>query len=429
LTVAELDDGVYPAAFASYLEGHANLPHEELFFSPRIAARVADSAGNPVPFVGYRVTSAGMVLASGETRSDGGFFFTPAAKEGSCRVELTARGASRVETVGLSPGNALALTLDGARPPASPQECDTVFVIDTTISMAAQLPAIKAAIMRAVNELAGTVDTGSRRKPISLRLGLVLFRDLDSGYVTQLSPLGSDLASFGVALGKAEAKGGGDIPEALGAGLSTAIDGMEWGRGRSRLVFVFTDAPPKLGGESYAKACISAAAKGIRIHTVGLGAIPEEGEYALRQIAAFSGGCYLAGGSRKPAVGEGRGLVFGRLDEVLLRIISGELAMAAGGGAASSGDRALALLDSVQARMAAGLAYPESARLRSTGGKVRLRLRVNSAGDLADNKVVESSGSAILDRAALDLARSAFPTENPAGEEVELEIAVEYKLD
>jgi TonB family protein len=121
--------------------------------------------------------------------------------------------------------------------------------------------------------------------------------------------------------------------------------------------------------------------------------------------------------------------VFGRLDEVLLRIISGELAMAAGGGAASSGDRALALLDSVQARMAAGLAYPESARLRSTGGKVRLRLRVNSAGDLADNKVVESSGSAILDRAALDLARSAFPTENPAGEEVELEIAVEYKLD
>jgi outer membrane biosynthesis protein TonB len=44
------------------------------------------------------------------------------------------------------------------------------------------------------------------------------------------------------------------------------------------------------------------------------------------------------------------------------------------------------------------------------------------------SRIASSSGSTLLDRAALDLVASVFPVENPAGSEVALELSIRYSL-
>ena len=72
--------------------------------------------------------------------------------------------------------------------------------------------------------------------------------------------------------------------------------------------------------------------------------------------------------------------------------------------------------------------YPEAARRRGSEGTVRLRLRLSADGHLISAKLDGSSGSALLDRAALDLASSVFPLDNIMSREIELLLAVRYHL-
>ena len=72
--------------------------------------------------------------------------------------------------------------------------------------------------------------------------------------------------------------------------------------------------------------------------------------------------------------------------------------------------------------------YPEAARRRGAEGTVRLRLRLSADGHLISAKLDGSSGSALLDRAALDLASSVFPLDNIMRREIELLLAVRYYL-
>lgn len=76
--------------------------------------------------------------------------------------------------------------------------------------------------------------------------------------------------------------------------------------------------------------------------------------------------------------------------------------------------------------------YPEAARRRGWEGCVVVRVSVGAAGDVADAQVVESSGRATLDDAALEAAR-AWPLE-PALDEGRpvagtLDVPVRFRLD
>ena len=122
----------------------------------------------------------------------------------------------------------------------------------------------------------------------------------------------------------------------------------------------------------------------------------------------------------------------------LAAAVSGE---AAAGAAASPGsDGALAnaraeedpgtvFAARVGAAIEARKTYPEAARRRGAEGVVRLRLRVSSDGRLVSARLAVSSGSSLLDRAALGLASSVFPLDNPARRELEFALAVRYSLE
>ena len=95
---------------------------------------------------------------------------------------------------------------------------------------------------------------------------------------------------------------------------------------------------------------------------------------------------------------------------------------------AALGDPVAALAAHVNAAIEARKTYPEAALRRGTEGVVALRLRVAGDGRLLSAKLEASSGSSLLDRAALDLASSVFPVDNLAGRELELVVSVRYEL-
>jgi len=55
------------------------------------------------------------------------------------------------------------------------------------------------------------------------------------------------------------------------------------------------------------------------------------------------------------------------------------------------------------------LNYPNEARIKKIDGRLRLSVRINSAGEILDVKITQSSGSSVLDQAAKRILRLAEP--------------------
>jgi len=94
----------------------------------------------------------------------------------------------------------------------------------------------------------------------------------------------------------------------------------------------------------------------------------------------------------------------------------------------AAGDAVAELAARVGASIEARKTYPEAARRRGAEGLVRLMLSVSGDGRLIAARLAASSGSSLLDRAALDLASSVFPVDNLARRDLELVLAVRYSL-
>jgi periplasmic protein TonB len=72
--------------------------------------------------------------------------------------------------------------------------------------------------------------------------------------------------------------------------------------------------------------------------------------------------------------------------------------------------------------------YPQGARRQGVQGTVLCALKVGPSGALLGVEVVETSGSKILDGAAVDLLKRVFPIDNPAGKTLTLVKAIRYSL-
>jgi TonB family protein len=404
----------------------------DLDLGGRISVELRDEGGAPVPFAAWKIGVAGRSLAQGRAGADGRFSIFPRdlgiVERASLRLEIAARGAARVLDLDSRGGETRVVNIGRPRGLSAPIDCDLVFVLDTTVSMAGRLAAVKRAIGAAELAAAGL---GPGFRP---RLGLVLFRDVGDDYLTRVTPLDAGPLAFEAALAQAEARGGGDIPEALGAGLAAAIGSTGFSDEGLRLVFLLTDAAPKAaaaraGSPGLPEAARAAAAAGARVYAIGLEGLPAEGERALRELAAYTGGAFIGSPAAVAgSLGATASYARGDLSDFLARILAGEAQAAAGAGGAGRGDPALAILDEASKRMAAALSYPEAARQRGLSGTVRVELEVGADGGLVSARIGVGSGSAILDRAAIALASSVFPLPNRAAVKARLSIAVTYSL-
>jgi hypothetical protein len=114
---------------------------------------------------------------------------------------------------------------------------DVVFVVDATGSMGWLIARVKSRVRSLADWIREMV-------PLT-RFGVVAYRDVDDAdFVVRLEPLTLRVAKVRHFLEGLEARGGGDIPEALDAGLEAAIERAGWKSDSKKVIVILGDAPP-----------------------------------------------------------------------------------------------------------------------------------------------------------------------------------------
>jgi protein TonB len=86
------------------------------------------------------------------------------------------------------------------------------------------------------------------------------------------------------------------------------------------------------------------------------------------------------------------------------------------------------ILDELDRMLRETLRYPEVARRKGIEGAVAVKLTLNTNGEASNLVVAESSGSRLLDRAAVQAISAIFPYPDPPGAPLHFTIPVTYRL-
>ena len=115
---------------------------------------------------------------------------------------------------------------------------DVVIVFDSTASMGGEISQVKTQIKRIGETLARLVPKA--------RISLVTFRDQGDAYIVKepILPLTGDVQLIDEYLARINAGGGGDVPEAVHAGLAAAVNQNEFRSSARKIILLFGDAPP-----------------------------------------------------------------------------------------------------------------------------------------------------------------------------------------
>jgi len=296
---------------------------------------VADKDGKPVP--NCMITVSGGGQANLVTMASGRALLFPAAMGLSGQLTANASCNGTTASAKFSAKDldgVVKLTLDTARVLPAKRQIDLAFVLDTTGSMAEEIDAVKTTI-QAVSAQLSTAQT-------DVRIGLVEYKDRSDCLLTRTFPFSSDLKAFSASVANISADGGGDTPEDMHAGLTAALDKLQWrGDAVTRMVVVIADAPPQFYAQerTYADAARRAASRGIKLYTVAASGMDELGQVVMRQMAQFTGASnmfVLRGGAGPQSVGGGdpksscggthQDFSSGKLDQLILRKVRQELA-------------------------------------------------------------------------------------------------------
>ena len=299
---------------------------------------VEDSAGKPVPNCKITLVAGDRSATLTSMASGRALVFPRAlglagdtlAATASCGA-ATAQGA--IKTTAIDGITELKLATPRALP--AQRTVDLAFVLDTTGSMGEEIDAVKSTIRTVAAKLSGG--------QISVRIGLVEYKDRVDPQVTKTYPFSEDLAAFSHSVEGITAGGGGDIPEDMHAGLNAALDTLQWrDDATARLIVVIADAPPHLDYQDekdYADAARRAGARGIKLFTVSASGMDETGQIVMRQMAEYTGATnmfVLRGGAGPQSTGAGdpesscggtqEQYATGNLDQLIVRKVRRELA-------------------------------------------------------------------------------------------------------
>jgi hypothetical protein len=211
--------------------------------------------------------------------------------------------------------------------PPRPKALDLAFAIDATGSMGDEMSYLAAEFQAIVGRIQ------SAHPDLSIRFGVVFYRDQGDDFVVSSHAFGTSAAATQSLLKAQGAAGGGDIPEAMDQGLAAAVE-LGW-RGPSaaaQMLFLVADAPPHDAAiASYLKAVDQAAAKGIRIYPLAASSTDGLTELLMRIAAFKTDGSYsfltddsgIGLGHKEPSV---PCYLVTRLNDLMARLIESEIA-------------------------------------------------------------------------------------------------------
>lgn len=193
---------------------------------------------------------------------------------------MCAEGIGTAHAEGAQEDGLLRIDLDAARKVPEQKVVELAFVVDTTGSMGEEIAALKTTFATVASQLGPSSG-------LSVRIGLVAYKDYGDQYVTQVHPFTTDLAAFQKDVAGLSAGGGGDTPEAVNEALHVATDGLAWsGDAFARMLFLVGDAPPHAGEQyAYATEMKKLHARGVQAFTVAASGQDAFGQAVFRQIA------------------------------------------------------------------------------------------------------------------------------------------------
>ncbi len=290
------DDNQQFNYFLNFLNNYRSFVNSYSYdITERIHLMLHDKDGRSLPNVEVKIfdRKESRLLDEGRTYADGSYFFYPsevAANDKTFYVGYTADDVYHTIVVKRNGPRNITIRTDKPREAQQRVAVDIVFILDTTGSMGEE-----------IKRLIATIDLihmnlSALSNQTLIRFGMVLYRDKDDKYRTQVVPLTADIDAFREALEQVKAGGGGDTPEDLQTALHKAMRNVDWNEGGLRLGFVITDAAAHLDyGQryTYISAALEAKKQGIKLFTVGTGGLGLQGEYVLRQISQLTYAKYL----------------------------------------------------------------------------------------------------------------------------------------
>lgn len=291
LTAGDHDDLLNPELYADYAGRFLQRYGGDLPFvdtRSRVAVKLIDSSGRPVPFAHVAVARAGNPLqlvsaADGIVSIYPRFDHVPAHT--NVQVASAAGNASRTLDLGGTGARRLTVTLPGTAPAVS--ALDLALVVDTTGSMGDEMAYLQAELDSIVARLkreAGNLD---------LRIGLIVYRDTGDDYVVRSIPFTGNIGGLRATLARQEAAGGGDTPEAVDQAVAAA-ERMQWRPGAAKAMLLVADAPPHEEGIAPTLASTERLrARGVQIVPVAASGVEDKAEYVMRTMAALTQGRYI----------------------------------------------------------------------------------------------------------------------------------------
>lgn len=349
LSAGEINDNArwdnYLLYRRNFLRDYAQFVHD-VDVTGRQIITVSDGQGMPVQGARVQVYAGQMLVSETRTTAGGQTLFFPNARPDtrgatSFRVIVSAGDAAGQFMLDTNRGAAWDVTLPQAETPQQTR-LDVLFLLDTTGSMGDELAQLQ-------NNILG-ISTQIDTLNVDVRYGLVTYRDRGDAYITRNYDFVSDVSAFQASLRGEYAEGGGDEPESLNEALHNAIQSVSWrGDDTVKLVFLVADAPPHLDypdDADYAQEMLVAAQRGIKIHPIASSSLSPIGEFIFRQIAQVTQGHFIfltyqqgvpgapgdarpdlhVGKAADPAAGRQGDYTVERLDELVLWLITDELA-------------------------------------------------------------------------------------------------------
>jgi Mg-chelatase subunit ChlD len=325
LTAGDHDDLLNSDLYAKYaedfLQSHsATLPFVDT--RTRVALKVVDSAGRPVPFARLDVQRRGKPLhlaaaADGTASIYPRFDHVPDATS----VTIASTAGSMKRSLNLSGGQrSISLMVPGATHGVSAM--DLALVIDTTGSMGDEMTYLQAELDSIVARLKRDASN------LDLRIGVVVYRDQGDDYVVRSAPLTANIGSIREMLSEQEAGGGGDLAEAVDQAMAAA-ERMQWRPDAAKAMLLVADAPPH---EDAMSATLASAehlrSRGVQIVPVAASGVEDSAEYVMRTMAALTQGRYIfltddSGVGNPHADPEVACYVVTRLDQLIGRVLAG----------------------------------------------------------------------------------------------------------
>jgi Mg-chelatase subunit ChlD len=334
----EWDDNANYREFQRFLTTASAQPIHRVDVSNRHFIVVRDADGHAVPRCNVTITDDNAHAVTLATTASGrallfpraeGFFGRTATATASCE---DGRAMARFSLD--QADSVVDLKLDTRRALPKQKTVELAFVLDTTGSMSEEIAAVKATIQKVAAALA--------QKDVTLRIGLVEYKDRTDPFTTRVYPMTTDVAHFRNDVAQLSAAGGGDYPEAMNEGLHAGLTRLEWsGDAVIKLAFLVGDAPPHLDYQEdadYAQEMRSAAHRGIHVYTVAASGMDALGQAVWRQIAMYTGATnlfVLRGGAGPQSKGGGDPIsscggtqtayASGNLGELIVKKVEGEL--------------------------------------------------------------------------------------------------------